>query len=193
MSLFVAEQKEVEIIDDTWWRYSDKNLDSDILFFTSSEQAADGYRQQYMETREDIFKFKIQGQLKLVNVAVYIQNRGLTFDYNIINENNQRKDSTTDTAERERQFYRDLIAYSKDELKGIDGFFTPASKFHHEEMILVNSNIIESLKDFQPFKPRASVFETPTKNPAVTLQLENRQIILEKRNIKSTKRRRLHF
>ena len=111
-------------------------------------------------------------------------------DYNIINENNERKNSTPERADKERQFYVDLINYAGNDVEGIDGFYTPQSKFHHEEMILLNSDIIETLNNFEPFNISSG---TPQKNPAQRLQIEDRQVFVEKRNIKSVKRRKLDF
>ena len=192
MSLLSEQKSEVdfEIIEGTWRRYSDKRLKGQVLFFTSSVKAANKYKDMFMKRCDDIFKYQVSGRLKLVNVAEYIQGKRWEFEYNIINENNERKDSTPDCADKERQFYADLIDYAGSDIESIDGFYTPQSKFHHEEMILLNSDIIETLNNFEPFNISLG---TPQKNPAQRLQIEDRQVFVEKRNIKSVKRRKLNF
>ncbi len=179
-----------EIIEATWRRYSGSDLNGKVLFFTSSVGAANKYKDVCMKWSDDILKFQISGKLKLVNVARYIEDKSWDFEYNIIDENNERKDSTPESAEQEGKFYADLIQYAGSDIAGIDGFYTPQSKFHHEEMVLLNNNIIESLINFEPYH---TSFGTPQKNPAQRLQIENRQVFVEKRNIKSVKRRKLNF
>ena len=168
--------EESYIIKGTWQRYSANNLEGDVLFFTSSVYAANKYKEVHTG---NIFKFQISGRLKLINVAKYIKKNNFQFTYNIIGEDDQRKDSTPETAEQERQFYRTLIKMT--DITDIDGFFTPESLFHHEEMVLLNKDIIENLKNFEPFIRNKNV--TPQKNPALKLCIgeERRQVFLEKR------------
>jgi len=183
--------EEMSIVSGQWLRYSDKNLEADILFFTSSEQAANGYREMYMAKAADILQFSITGPLKLINVSEYLLGKDFRPAYNILNENNERKDSTPERAEDERQFYRELKIFAKQDLGGIDGFFTPRSKFHHDEMVLLNENIKTQLQNFSPFESNPS--GTPTRARDVVLQIEDREVRIARRNVKSAKRIRLHF
>ena len=164
-------------VSGTWYRYSKRNLDKEILFFTSSESAAEKYKQIVGKNETQIIMFKLEGTLRLKNVATYLkEHKSFKPKYNIINENGKRKDSTEVTADDEREFYRELIKHARD-LRDVDGFYTEESNFHHEEMVLLDRNIIRALKNFEP---NTSSGGTPRRNPAQRLR---KNLYIEKRYI----------
>ena len=169
-------------VSGTWYRYSkrnlDKELDREFLFFTSSKSAAEKYKQIVGKNETQIIMFKLQGTLRLKNVATYLkENKSFKPKYNIINENGKRKDSTEDTADDEGEFYRELIIHAARDLRDVDGFYTEESNFHHEEMVLLDRNIIRALKNFEP---NTSSGGTPRRNPAQRLR---KNLYIEKRYI----------
>lgn len=141
-----------------WWRYSNSNLKKDVLFFTSNAEAAKTYKNKCLK-EGGTYMFKIDGNLELVSVKEYLQQRGLQLEYNILDENGDRKESTAELAEAEREFYRLLMQGAP---RGIDGFYTPASQNHHDEMVLVNEDIIKALRNF---KMKTSNGGTPRDSP----------------------------
>jgi hypothetical protein len=157
-----------------WWRYSNSNLKKDVLFFTSSAEAAETYKNKCLK-EGGTYMFKIDGDLNLVSVKEYLQQRGLQPEYNILDENGDRKESTAELAEPERQFYRSLMQHVQE---GIDGFYTPASQNHHDEMVLVNKDIIEALRNFNM---QTSNGGTPRDSPPQRVG----NVLLEKRYMTS--------
>ena len=141
-----------------WWRYSNSNLEKDVLFFTSSTEAAETYKNKCLK-EGGTYMFKIDGYLNLVSVKEYLQQREFRPKYNILDENGDRKVSTPEWAEAEREFYRLLMQGAP---RGIDGFYTPASQNHHDEMVLVNKDIIKALRNF---KMKTSNGGTPRDSP----------------------------